>query len=85
MDINQLNNELDLTISNTEVLYRQALEVTDFEPDNNQISSLLASTFRTIRQNSGGHMDPYGIINSLPETKQTIIKIVKRLQDEANS
>lgn len=85
MDINQLNNELKLTIENTQELYTAALEVSDFEVDNNQISNLTATTFRTIRSNSGGSVDPYSIITSMPDTKAVVVEIVKGIQEEAEA
>lgn len=84
-DNNWLNNEIKLTIENTERLYNMALEITDFEIDNNQISNLTAATFRTIRNNSGGTVNPYSIITSFPETKAVVVDIVKNLQEEAKA
>lgn len=85
MNKEHLNNEIKLTIENTERLYVYALEVVDFKPDNNQISNLMAQTFRTIRENSQDEVDPYKIVTSLPEVKELIIEIVKQLQEEAKS
>lgn len=85
MDNNHLNNELKLTIENTQELYTLALEMKDFEVDNNQVSNLTAAAFRTIKQNSGGSVDPYSIITSMPATKAVVVEIVKGIQAEAEA
>lgn len=82
MTLDHLNNEIELTIENTFELYTIAREVTDFNIDNNTISNLTAATFRTIRQNSGGSIDPYDIITSMPDTKKVVVETVKRIQAE---
>lgn len=76
-----INREIKLTLENTEELYGQALALTDFEPDNNQVSNLLAATLRQIRKNSGE--DPYKLLTSFPEAKQIVIDTVKQLQEES--
>lgn len=83
--IEELNNEIVLVINNTESLYNAALEMTDFNTDNNQVSLLLAATFRKIRDNTAGDVDPYKIITSFPETKEFIVSVVKEIQEEAEA
>lgn len=44
-----------LTLENTEALYKYALDISDFDIDNNQVSNLTASILRQI--NKDGHTD----------------------------
>lgn len=76
-----INREIKLTLENTQELYSSALELTDFEPDNNQVSNLLAATLRQIRKNSGE--DPYKLLTSFPEAKQIVVDTVRELQEES--
>lgn len=77
-----LHGEIELYINNTQDLYYQALEIKDFNIDNNSISVLLAQVLRKIRQDSGNDFDPYKFIKSMPETKRELVKYVKELQEQ---
>lgn len=44
-------SEIRLTIANTEELYKEALQITDFVLDNNQISNLMSAALRQMQKN----------------------------------
>lgn len=80
-DIEHFKNEVKLTIENTEELYKYALEVVDFNYENNQISNLLSQTIRQINQNSH-HMTMMSRTDKL-ELYPVVVATVKQLQEEA--
>ena len=65
-----------LTLDNTERLYKLALEVTDFEIDNNQISNLTSAILREV---DNQYFPSYSEVQTL---KNVVANQVKQLQGE---
>ncbi len=80
-DIEHFKNEVKLTIENTEELYKLALDVVDFNYENNQISNLLSATIRQINQNSH-HMTMMSREDK-HEIYPLVVRTVHQLQEES--
>jgi len=83
LDYEYLERNVKLYLENTQALYQIALNVSDFEIDNNEISNLTSMVLRYISKDSGEDAFPsYSEIQSL---KKVVVETVKQLQEDANS
>lgn len=78
--------ELKLTLENTQDLYKQALEITDFDWQGEQIDALYVATWAQINKNAGENVAPELITDhDVREVKDVIVSTAKTLQMEAKA
>lgn len=82
IDQSYWDRNVKLYLENTEELYKNALEVTDFNVDNNQISNLTLATLNRITKDGQLENPSYEKVEKL---KIITVQTVKQLQEDAKS
>lgn len=73
-------DEIQLTIENTESLYKQALAVTDFNWESDQINDLANATFEQIAKN-GGETETLNTDHDVRTVHDKVAGVAAELQD----